>query len=303
MSTLVSCWPVRHWITHAQTHTNSCSLSSCYTICLDTGTRHTLFIHPAAWGCSPVPSALSRPGPSPSWSGCVSSAWLPWFAETPPWPRCRTPGLSASAPVCASPLWPTWEAAGNNVRVRLQIRFDGPVRSSNAAAQKSSPQQLLLACSVLIAQGFELCLSPLQLGQDLVLGVSPLSGSLLRVQQPLSHQLLLDASLQRACVRNTGEREKAAQRETEGGPFKTFKEQRFRVLLRICNKNLSIPKSCFSNFRADVYMHKQKKYSCPCKCNPFPSEKLLSVQCVKHWWKRQHREQINLNQKCCWCPW
>lgn len=119
--------------THTQTHTNSCSLSSCYTICLDTETRHTLFIHQAAWGCSPVPSALSRPGPSPSWSGCVSSAWQPWFAETPPWPRCRTPGLSASAPVCASPLWPTWEAAGNNVRIRLQIRFDGPVRSSNAA--------------------------------------------------------------------------------------------------------------------------------------------------------------------------
>lgn len=109
MSPLRSCWPARHWITHThtKTHTNSCSLSSCYTICLDTGTRHTLFIHPAAWGCSLVLSALSRPGPSPSWSGCVSSAWLPWSVEIPPWPRCRTPGLSASAPVCASPLWPT----------------------------------------------------------------------------------------------------------------------------------------------------------------------------------------------------
>lgn len=70
-------------------------------------------IHPVTWGCFPSPSELSRPGPSPSWLGCVSSAWLPWFAEIPPWPHCQTPGLSASAPACASPLSPTCEAAAN----------------------------------------------------------------------------------------------------------------------------------------------------------------------------------------------
>lgn len=68
----------------------------------------------------------------------------------------------------------------------------------------SSPEQLLLTGSVVSTQGFELCLSLLQLCQHLVLRVSSWSRSLLRVQQPLSHQLLFDPSLQRACVRNTG---------------------------------------------------------------------------------------------------
>lgn len=61
-------------------------------------------IHPAAWGCFPFPSVLSRPGPSPSWSVCVSSALLPWYVEIPPWPRCQPPWLSVAALVCASPL-------------------------------------------------------------------------------------------------------------------------------------------------------------------------------------------------------
>jgi len=66
-------------------------------------------IRPGAWGCSPAPSVLSRPGPSPSWSECVSSAWPPWFSGIPPWPRCQTPGPSAWAPACASPPSPTCE--------------------------------------------------------------------------------------------------------------------------------------------------------------------------------------------------
>lgn len=70
-------------------------------------------IHPAAWGCFPSPSVLSRPGLSPSWSECVSSASLPWFVEIPPSPHCQTPWLSASAPACASPLSPACEAAAN----------------------------------------------------------------------------------------------------------------------------------------------------------------------------------------------
>lgn len=53
-------------------------------------------------------------------------------------------------------------------------------------------------------------------------------------------------------------RHRGRQREGHLKPSKNS-SQRFRVLLRICNKNLNIPKSFFSNFRADVYMHKQKK--------------------------------------------
>lgn len=72
----------------------------------------------------------------------------------------------------------------------------------------SSPEQLLLAGSVVSAKGFELCLSLLQLCQDFILRVSSWSGSLLGIQQSLSHQLFFDPSLQRTCVRNTGGKER-----------------------------------------------------------------------------------------------
>lgn len=68
----------------------------------------------------------------------------------------------------------------------------------------SSPKELLLAGSVVCAQGFELSLSLLQLCQDLILRVPSRSGSLLRVQQPLCHQLFFDPCLQRTCMGNTG---------------------------------------------------------------------------------------------------
>ena len=67
------------------------------------------------------------------------------------------------------------------------------------------PQELLLAGSVVGAQSLELRLPLVELGQDLVLRVAPRTRTLLRVQQTLGHQLLLDPGLQGARVGNTGE--------------------------------------------------------------------------------------------------
>lgn len=110
---LITCRPDNRQ-NHTPSHITSTAEStflSFVLFCLNQ--RQSVFpsIHPVAWGCSPFPSVPSMPGPSPSWLEYVSFAWLPWFVEIPPWPHCRTPWLSAWAPVCASPLSPTCEAA------------------------------------------------------------------------------------------------------------------------------------------------------------------------------------------------
>lgn len=157
---------------------------------------------PTVSGCSPSPSEPSRPGLSPSWWGCVSSAWLPWCAWSPPSPRCQRPSPSASAPVYASRPWPSCKTPGHSgwgSSPTCDGEFTGMVGAMNTV---SSPEQLLLPGSVVGAEGFELGLPLLQLRQDLVLRVPSLSRSLLWIQQPLGDQLLLDPSLQGTRVRN-----------------------------------------------------------------------------------------------------
>lgn len=68
-----------------------------------------------------------------------------------------------------------------------------------------SLEQFLLARAVVGSQSFEFSLSFLQLSQHLVFRFSSDTLPLIRVQQPLRHQLLSYTSLQRACVRHTGE--------------------------------------------------------------------------------------------------
>lgn len=66
------------------------------------------------------------------------------------------------------------------------------------------PEQLLFSFQVMRTESFQLGLSLLEFGQYLVFQVSPGALSLVRIEETLSYQLLLNPSLQRACVWNTG---------------------------------------------------------------------------------------------------
>lgn len=63
-----------------------------------------------------------------------------------------------------------------------------------------SPQQVVLLGAVVSAQGLQLGLAFAQLRKDLILRV--LRGAVLRLQEALGNQLLLDAALQRLSVRH-----------------------------------------------------------------------------------------------------